>query len=872
MCILLRKASCELLILFFSFISLSVLFGKDVSLVNEIEAEKLITYDLRISQADRLLGAGMAQSANSILGELLEGESHLSPAIEDKILLGLVKGNISKGKFTEASRYLEKISEINKGSGYQLQTAVLAFGNGLNPNWSIIETSIGLVNLSDLDKESRFWFHLLKALIAEKEGNGDLLNEFIATSRNQTQDLTLLSTLQNISLRWSLQFGVPKNEVLEDLRNTFINAKGSAVFAAAKQYAIALWAKSNIDEALTVLDLEKQFKRFRSNISLVQREELRLLRVMISGTESTEAQLALAELIRSGSSLEVMEIALQLLSQQSEVSSVFTDLLNEIIARDDAHALVGQMYYYRSQLALTRGELVVAKSDAEKMLENYPGLDRINDALFILAFAALENDPPQFRTAADFLIQLRNKTESSDSISELNERIGDCYYLNKDFKNASQYYNLALSLKPEVLGQIFLKITSASILGGELDEALNYLDQISLNQVSYSRERWQAEWNISQGLIRNFRANEALNRVRVLNQGVSEEVPLELALRLVWLELKLSLELDPESDVVEMITRVDQSLRRLESNLSANDYESTSSALLTGEFLLLKGIFEYRNDRIDAAKGAFEALRKKYASSIAAERSYLIEAAELESRGAYTEAQKVMLYLVDTFPESQLAAQCIFEAAILNERQGTGNYVESIRLLDRLASNYPNSPLVYRARLKQGDLLRLLNDFTGAQLIFETLVNGEPEHPLRHIAELSLAECMLALAKSDAKKLAKVASNLERLVDLPSLSLDFKLEVMYKWAFALLEADAPEQARVILAQSIAENLLDTKSASELGSAGRYWASRTLLELGEQMKIAGDLAEARIIFQKLIAYNLPGRGLAQTRIDSLETID
>ena len=34
--------------------------------------------------------------------------------------------------------------------------------------------------------------------------------------------------------------------------------------------------------------------------------------------------------------------------------------------------------------------------------------------------------------------------------------------------------------------------------------------------------------------------------------------------------------------------------------------------------------------------------------------------------------------------------------------------------------------MVYHAGLKQGDLLRLMNDFSSAQLLFENLINNYP--------------------------------------------------------------------------------------------------------------------------------------------------
>jgi tetratricopeptide (TPR) repeat protein len=206
------------------------------------------------------------------------------------------------------------------------------------------------------------------------------------------------------------------------------------------------------------------------------------------------------------------------------------------------------------------------------------------------------------------------------------------------------------------------------------------------------------------------------------------------------------------------------------------------------------------------------------------------------------------------------------------QSRGLDLYVEAIKLYERLASSFPQDALIYEARLRQGDLLRLLNDFAGARLVYETLVNNEPDHPMRPMAELSRAQCMLALAKKDTDKLAEAALVLERLVDMPDLDLNFRVESMFKWSFALKGQGLEDQARAVLVQSVSRNLRDVKIASALDVTGRYWAARTLLELGERRTERGEFEEAKTIYRKLIAYNLPGRGLAQTRINSIQIIN
>jgi tetratricopeptide (TPR) repeat protein len=195
-----------------------------------------------------------------------------------------------------------------------------------------------------------------------------------------------------------------------------------------------------------------------------------------------------------------------------------------------------------------------------------------------------------------------------------------------------------------------------------------------------------------------------------------------------------------------------------------------------------------------------------------------------------------------------------------------------VRVHNDLVGRYPTDPLYFAARLKQGDLLRQMNDFAGAQVVYENLINRFPEHPRRYVAELSRADCMLALARDNDAQLENVALTLERLIDIPNLPAAFQAEVGYKWGFALMRRDASDAAREVFSLISSRFLLDGENAARLGPIGRYWMSRTLLELGALLVAGDEPAEARRVYLKMVAYNLPGRNLAQSRADVLQVVE
>jgi len=263
-----------------------------------------------------------------------------------------------------------------------------------------------------------------------------------------------------------------------------------------------------------------------------------------------------------------------------------------------------------------------------------------------------------------------------------------------------------------------------------------------------------------------------------------------------------------------------------------------------------------------------ERLRTEFSESSAAERSYLTEANYHASITDFEAAQQTLLALADRYASGDLAPQALFEAGLYCERRGPAYFAEAVRVYHDLTERYPLNPLWFAARVKQGDLLRKMNDFVGAQIIYEHLIHTFPEHPHRYVAELSRADCMLALAKQDEGRLQEAALVLERLIDSPNLPIDVQAEVGYKWGFALLQRDATDQARHVFTLMAGRFLLDDENVTALGVTGRYWMSRTLLELGTALEQQGELAEARRLYQKMVAYDLPGRTLAQSRANRL----
>jgi len=162
-----------------------------------------------------------------------------------------------------------------------------------------------------------------------------------------------------------------------------------------------------------------------------------------------------------------------------------------------------------------------------------------------------------------------------------------------------------------------------------------------------------------------------------------------------------------------------------------------------------------------------------------------------------------------------------------------------------------------------------MNNFAGAQLIYENLINRFPAHRLRYAAELSRADCIAALAQSGGGQVVEALSILERLVDQPDLPLEVQIEAAYKWGRILLRNNEYSQAKTVLGLTTSRYLLDSTYATSLTGIGRYWLSRAIFALGGLLEREGDPQEAVKLYRKLVAFNLPGRSLALARITQLQ---
>ena len=99
---------------------------------------------------------------------------------------------------------------------------------------------------------------------------------------------------------------------------------------------------------------------------------------------------------------------------------------------------------------MQRDDLEVAEADARELLSKYPGSALKRNALAVMAASSWQRQ--RYRTAADYLSQIRAEMPAGDERAFLGVLLADCHFRAglqasnpEDFRNAANAYGMALT-------------------------------------------------------------------------------------------------------------------------------------------------------------------------------------------------------------------------------------------------------------------------------------------------------------------------------------------------------------------------------------------------------------------------------------------
>jgi cellulose synthase operon protein C len=819
-----------------------------------------------------LLAAQRAQELGFPSAAVLLYQEMLQQTVENReqVSLALVTALLDDGRIAEAKEVLNNFIGL-KGPEWKLRAGLVAAQSG---EFAEAGEAVSSLVAEDLPSADRGWYYFLLGVLADVAGDP-------SGGRAQFEKAETLATSTMARARFvlarqqaRLRMGSVDETLAEEARKNMERLQGRrAGYGFARSYATMLDLLGRKSEAVAVL--QKQLL-FLPTEEKNERDDFQLLLGLIAGPQDGPGRVALINLLTDGSDPLKQRSALFILSRALKNTSDASFLrreLDRLLATDSVHPILEELLLVRAQMGLAARNYQQAEMDARSLLEKFPGSQHKTEAYGILTGSAWEQ--LRYRAAADQATKAREElstTQLSQVRAELGVLIAEAWFRARDFPNAADAYTAVLREVPSgvATGDLMFQRVLSDINAGRLDLALQQLDLMADDVRFDIVNRWRAEWNLARALQNDGQTAQAYQRVNMLLDAKAANVlnlPAELRARMIWLQAKLSLQAGQPDQTIKLVDALAQSLPPdIPENLSRE--VSSSGALLKAEASFKLGDKE-------VAIELLQKIRTEYPRSDAAIYSIIIEAGYYADQDQTAEAQRLYTKLADDFPDNlTYAPYALYQAALQAERRGQDiNLEEANNKIEELVTRYAGSPLVFYARLKQGDLFRKLNQFPQAQQAYETLVNNYQNHDDVILAQLALAECHNAQSINDINHADRAIALFEQLRDRVDAPVDVRVEAGFNLGYLMFRRGQPDRAEETWWRDVVTAfLLDEKLAVDLGSKGRYWMTRTLLELGALYELQAKLEQARGAWSLIISTGLPGSALAKDRLSRFNLSD
>jgi tetratricopeptide (TPR) repeat protein len=855
-----------------------------VPLVSTVSGPSPGNRALTLLAAQRAQEMGFPNAAAGLYRELLAAPESVSaeffaapngPAGANRVqlMLALATALLDDGQPREAESLLQAVPGP-RGSAWHLRAALAA---AQLRRVDVARAELAATRSGDLPPSDRPWYLFLQGTLAADAGNPIQAADFYQQAeRAGATDLTRARFLLAYE-EARLRVGRASEDMIDQTRQNEERFDGTATgYDFARTYAVMLAGAGRKSDAVAVLQREllvlPAAERARA-------DDFHLLLGLIAGGGDSVGRNALVQLLEGGADPDRQRVSLQILANASRSGAAragFRSELDKLIAASPPHPILEDLLLFRANSALEYGDYAQAEEDADGILDRFPGSPLRAHALGVLTALAWEQH--RYRTAADDAEKAEAEMPPGEIRRELGVLVAEAWFRAGDFRSAADAYGAAVHSPPADVrpGELMFQRVEAEIKAGSLEIAEGEIDGLDRDPAFDSVDRWQAEWNLARELQLEGKTGEAYARVnRLLAAPIAaapsaNALPSELKARMAWLQARLSLDAGQPERTLQLVGDLKDSLRGLPRDLET-EIESTGELLQAQASLSL--------NREAAALDILKRLRTAFPRSDASQDSYIIEANYYAQQDKVVEAQALLTRFADDFPDSPYAPYALYQAALQAERLGQDKNLEEanklieslVSLVGRFPRNDRRGDFVFYARLKQGDLLRELNQFPQAQQVYESLLNNFSQHQDIVLAQLALAECHDAQSATDPSHAEDARILFEHLlyrVDAPG---DVRVEAGFNLGFLLERRGNPGQAQAVWWRDVVTAfLLDPVRAEDLGSRGRYWMARTLLELGKLDEAQGRLDQAKDAWNLIVKANLPGEALARARLARFES--
>ncbi len=813
----------------------------------QVQAQPTGDAAMALVSAGRALELGLSSVAVAECERIL-ADPTVSPELRNAVVSTLAVALLEEDRAAEATKILNQYTG-ERGAAWSLRAGLAAVRER---RLGEAKGLLAGIKPDELAEEERGWWYYGQGLLADAGNDfaraANFFQQAIDAAASEGQRARFILGREKVRLL----AGEASEAMVKSLRQTMEkNPGGAAGFGAASRLAVALAALDRKAEAVGLLQVQLQALGRQERAVA---DEWELLLGLIAGAEDGVGRSALLSLIAQGKDRDKQRVALRMLSglaPESAGGAAFRVKLDEMIEGDGRVALLGDLLLCRAELMLRAKNFLTAEGDADRFLKQFPGSDQAVNAYCILASAAWEQ--ARYLSAAGHAARARAELAPGQLLRQrLGVVMAEAFFRAKDFRNAADAYGTVLqeklSLDWPAGALLFQQMLSEIEWGrerGNLDGAQEAMERASKDVRFDAVSRWQAEWNLARALQEKGNTEQAAMRVSRLVE--SEALPVELRVRMLWLRAQLALATGDTLKALEMAEKLEASLDGVASGMK--EVLAANALLLQAE----AGFATKDATRVAAAREKLRALRSGFPKAEATVFSYVIEA---DAAANIVEAQGVLQKLVDQFPESLYAPHAKFQIA-LYEEQRAADYRKAYTKYEEFIKNYPGSELVFSARLRQGHLLRLLNDFSAAEQTYRELVNNFSQSADIDLARLALADCQAAQASANTTLQESARLSYERLFNVLSVPVEVRIEAGFKCGLSYDQYGNKERARDVWWKVLNEFLVSKQPQVELGAKGRYWLARTVVYFADLLDQLGDPEEAKKARALITSHGLPG---------------
>lgn len=832
--------------------------GQDVPLTaGERPGPAVPAWTWKLQAADDALALGLGRDAAFLYGEVLA--AGVPEPLAERVRLRRLSAWLAADDVRAAAAEVLAWTGL-RGAAFELRAGLVAFREG---RLAAATEALARTDAAALDEHDAAWREFLAAALAESRGDLGAASAGFARAAERAVSPAQRAQFSAAQTQVRLLSGDTGEDLERQLRAQVRDFADSLVgLQYAQQLAVVLARQGRRDEALEFL--QAQLRGLPAG-EIAARDGFLLLTALIAGPEGGVGRTALERLVVEGRNTDWQRSGLARLHATREGPAGTASLLGllDTVIASPTHPVRVDALLVRARIRAERGQLADAEADATAALEGARGTLLERDALAVLA--AVSWQQRRFLTAAGWLTRLRDAAVSREDRSRLNALLADAFFAAGDFGSAAAAYAAVQVDPPPGVepGPVLFQRAESELRAGRVEAALAALDEPAAALVP-GVERWNAEWNALRALRGAGRPDDARARVeRFAEAGATDALDPRLRVRFLWLRARLALETGDAAGSLRHVDALEAYLDSLApgslSDALASEVRSTS-ALLRAEALLGAG-------QADLARDRLAEVRTRFAGTRAAAYSYLVESRERAAAGELAAAELLLNDLVGGYPQSEFAAPALFEAALLAEQRGTPvSMADAIARLERLIREYGASPLVFAARMRQGDVARRQGRFEAAQQVYEAAIASSTGAD-RLLAQVALAETLLAQG-DDPARFDTATSLLERVLDVPDAADELRIEAGYKLASAFLSRGVEDRARAVFAGLLAPYLAGERDPAGLGATGRYWLARCLLDHAQSAERAGDPRLARTAYRLHEASGLPGGSIARARLARL----